>query len=295
VRGQALNFSGSFTDVGTLDTHEVRWDFGDGTVIDFHSTTDPNALTAPTHVYTASGVYTLTLSVRDDDGGLTSVSQAVTITAAAIQVDPCDPTKTALVVGGTTEGDVIVFNPQGNDGDIQVLINGVSEGVFHPTGLIIAYGQAGDDDIQIAGSIHLQAWLYGGGGDDRLKGGAGGSILLGGDGDDHLNGGSGRSILIGGNGEDRLVGGSGDDILIGGYTSFDDNVTFLGALMDQWSSTVDSYAVRVTKIQLWLSLTSNTVVDDSTMDKLTGSSGLDWFFTGAGDIATDQKTTEIVG
>jgi hypothetical protein len=295
VRGQALDFSGSFTDVGTLDTHEVRWDFGDGTVIDFHSTTDPNALSAPTHVYAASGVYTLTLSIRDDDGGLTSVSQAITISAVALQVDPCDPTKTALVVGGTTDNDVIVFNPEGNDGDIQVLINGVSEGIFHPTGLIIAYGQAGDDDIQVAGSINLQAWLYGNAGNDRLKGGAGNSILLGGAGDDNLNGGSGRSILIGGAGEDRLVGGSGDDILIGGSTSFDSNATFLCALLDGWSSTVDPYAVRVAKIRLWLSLTSNTVTDDSTADKLSGSSGLDWFFTDVGDVATDQKPTEIVG
>ncbi len=120
MRGQALNFSGSFTDVGSLDTHEVRWDFGDGTVIDFHPTTDPNALTAPTHVYTASGVYTLTLSIRDDDGGLTSVSKAVTITAVAIQVDPCDPTKTALVVGGTTGNDTIRFIEIGDRGGIKV-------------------------------------------------------------------------------------------------------------------------------------------------------------------------------
>jgi Ca2+-binding RTX toxin-like protein len=199
------------------------------------------------------------------------------------------------VVGGTTDNDVIVFNPEGNDGDIQVLINGVSEGIFHPTGLIIAYGQAGDDDIQVAGSINLQAWLYGNAGNDRLKGGAGNSILLGGAGDDNLNGGSGRSILIGGAGEDRLVGGSGDDILIGGSTSFDSNATFLCALLDGWSSTVDPYAVRVAKIRLWLSLTSNTVTDDSTADKLSGSSGLDWFFTDVGDVATDQKPTEIVG
>jgi hypothetical protein len=295
VRGQALNFSGSFTDVGTLDTHQVRWDFGDGNVIDFHSTTDPNALTAPTHVYADSGVYTLTLSVRDDDGGLTSVSQAVTITAAAIQVDPMDPTKTILVVGGTADSDVIVFNPQGNDGDIQVLINGVSQGVFHPTGRIVAYGQAGDDDIQVAGSIRLQAWLYGDAGNDRLKGGAGNSILLGGDGDDNLNGGNGRSILIGGSGEDRLIGGSGDDILIGGSTSFDANAALLSALMDRWSSTVDAYAVRVAKIRLLLSLTSNTVIDDSMVDKLTGSSGQDWFFAGVGDVATDEKPTEIAG
>ena len=41
VRGVPLGFAGAFTDVGTLDTHEVMWDFGDGTTIAFHPTTDP--------------------------------------------------------------------------------------------------------------------------------------------------------------------------------------------------------------------------------------------------------------
>ena len=295
VRGQALNFSGSFTDVGTLDTQEVRWDFGDGTVIDFHPTTEPNALSGPTHVYADSGVYTLTLTIRDDDGGLTSVNQVVTISAVAIQVDPCDSSRTALVVGGTTGDDTIVFTPQGNDGDIQVIINGVSQGVFHPTGLIIAYGQSGDDDIQVAGSINSRAWLYGDAGNDRIKGSAGNSILLGGDGDDQLNGGGGRSILIGGRGEDRLVGGSGDDILIGGFTSFDSNPAFLCSMMDGWDAVPDTYSIRVARIRAWLLLNSNTIVDDGEVDRLTGSSGLDWFFAGVGDVVTDQKPSETAG
>jgi hypothetical protein len=293
VRGQALNFSGSFTDVGTLDTHEVKWDFGDGTVIDFHSSTDPNALTPPTHIYTASGVYTLTLSVRDDDGGIGVKSQDVTITAVAIQQDPCDPDETALVVGGTTANDTIVLNPQGNAGDISVLINGVSQGVYHPTGHIIVYGQAGDDDIQVAGSISLSAWLYGDAGNDRLKSGAGGSILLGGDGDDQLNGGSGRNILIGGRGSDRLVGGSGDDILIGGSTAYDGNPQLLCTIWDSWNSAVDGYAVRVAKLRHLLF--DSTVFDDGDVDKLTGASGQDWFFIGSGDVVTSVQNGEAIG
>jgi PKD repeat protein len=86
VRGQALAFSGSFADVGTLDTHAVSWDFGDGTVIG-------DLLVPPSHVYTTNGVYTVTLSVSDDDGGLTSVSKTVMITSVAVQEDPCDPAK----------------------------------------------------------------------------------------------------------------------------------------------------------------------------------------------------------
>src|SRR5437899_3250494 len=64
----------------------------------------------------------------------------------------------------------------GNNGDIQVTINGVSQGIFSPTGRTVAYGQAGDDDIQVASGISLPAWLYGGDGNDRLKGGSGPNV-----------------------------------------------------------------------------------------------------------------------
>lgn len=76
-----------------------------------------------------------------NESGLTTVRKAVTITAVAIQADSCDAGKTALVVGGTTADDTIAFNRQGNNGDIEVSINGVSQGVFSPTGHIIVYGQ----------------------------------------------------------------------------------------------------------------------------------------------------------
>jgi Ca2+-binding RTX toxin-like protein len=286
VRGQALAFSGSFTDVGTLDTHAVSWDFGDGTVI-------ADLLIPPSHVYTTNGVYTVTLSVRDDDGGLTSVNKTVTITSVALQDDPCDPEKTALVVGGTTENDVIDFTPLGNLGDIEVFINGISEGVFRPTGHIIAYGQSGDDDIEVGASITLEAWLYGDAGNDRLKGAAGASILLGGDGDDELLGGLGRGILIGGRGEDRLRGGSGEDILIGGSTAYDALIQPLCTITDIWNSTIEPYEVRIGRLRLLLNPYS--VIDDGEADLLTGTSGLDWFFAGVADFLTDDHDDETVG
>ena len=54
-------FSGSFTDPGRLDTHVIKWDFGDGS-------TATGALT-PTHKYSNTGKYTVTLTVTDDNGG----------------------------------------------------------------------------------------------------------------------------------------------------------------------------------------------------------------------------------
>src|SRR5262249_46645463 len=123
-----------------------------------------------------------------------------------------------------------------------------SQGTFAPTGRIVADAQDGNDDVQVAGSIDRPAWLYGGGGDDRLHGGGGPSVLLGGDGDDTLLGGQGRDLLIGGNGADRLVGNGGDDILIGGRTAFDGNEAALCAVLAEWTSGRD-YQARVANLR----------------------------------------------
>jgi uncharacterized membrane protein len=72
--GQPLNFNGSFTDPGLLDTHTIEWDFGDGG-------TAVGTLT-PMHIYNAPGVYTVTLTVTDDDGGVHSDTLLVTINGA---------------------------------------------------------------------------------------------------------------------------------------------------------------------------------------------------------------------
>src|SRR5262249_20111505 len=152
-----------------------------------------------------------------------------------------------LVVGGTLGGDHIQFSPVGGDG-IAVTINGISQGLFTPTGRLVAYGQAGDDDIQVAGGIQLPAWLFGGDGNDPVNGGNGNNVLLGGAGDDQLVGGTDRDILIGGRGADRLLGNGGDDLLIAGFTTFDVNEQALFAVLSEWTS-ARSYAERVANLR----------------------------------------------
>jgi Ca2+-binding RTX toxin-like protein len=261
---------------------------------------------AASHVYTASGPYTVTLTVRDKDGGTTSQTEMITIAAVALQADPAYPGQTALVAGGTTGNDTILFSPVGN-GDIEVTINGVSQGVYHPTGRIIAFGQAGDDDIEVAGSIRNAAWLYGGDGNDFLKGGAGYSVLVGGAGNDTLIGGAGINLLIGGDGADRLVGNGGGDLLIGGRTAFDGNDLALSALLAEWASG-RSYAERVANLRgkgtgprlngnyfLLATGPGATLFDDGSADVLTGSAGIDWFFIGVAGTVTDQHNDELIG
>ncbi len=65
-----LDFHGSFTDVGTLDTHTAIWDWGDGTsdvgtVIEAGG----SGMVTGSHVYLTPGTYIVTLTVTDDDTG----------------------------------------------------------------------------------------------------------------------------------------------------------------------------------------------------------------------------------
>lgn len=314
VRGQTRTYFLSAIDPCAADQaagfeYSINW--GDSSPLQIVPRTAGNGSgVAVNHVFVEEGDYNVVVTATDDDDGVSpTVSLTTKITILAVQADPCDSTKTTLVIGGTSEDDHIVFNP-GGDGDVQVIFNGASLGTYQATGAIIAHGQGGNDNIQVAGSITLTSWLYGDEGNDRLFAGGGPSILLGGTGDDDLLGGSSRDLLIGGLGCDHLVGNSNDDILIGGYTSFDANEEALCAIMDEWTSSRD-YSTRVANLKgvgsgprangdyvLIAKGDNRTVFDDAAEDRLVGSSGQDWFFanidSGVLDVVTGLTGLETV-
>jgi PKD repeat protein len=65
------SFSGSFSDPGSLDTHHILWDFGDGETL--------TGTLTPGHTFTETGVYTVTLTVTDNDGASGSDQLIVTV------------------------------------------------------------------------------------------------------------------------------------------------------------------------------------------------------------------------
>ncbi len=67
--GKTLEVCGSFIDPGTADTHTATIDWGDGTPL-ASATVSKKAKTAcGSHIYTQGGNFTVTLRVKDDDGG----------------------------------------------------------------------------------------------------------------------------------------------------------------------------------------------------------------------------------
>lgn len=66
----ATVLSANFTDPGVLDTHTASWNWGDGNS-STGTVTESNGsgLVSDSHIYTTAGVYQVTLTVTDKDGG----------------------------------------------------------------------------------------------------------------------------------------------------------------------------------------------------------------------------------
>lgn len=321
VPGRMLGFSAAFNDPGQADAHVTLWEVFDGSSVQVGS----GSGTTLDLALDQAGNYTVVFTVTDDGGGWDSASRSLSVTEAtpvAVVVDPLDASRQMLLIHGTDQDDQILVDYQGyggsdgdSDGDddqttagwYDVTINGVSMGSFaadegYSLSRIVVFGLEGGDDLEIAGSVGLSGWLFGGAGNDRLKGGGGHDLLFGGDGDDVMIGGGGRDFMVGGDGADRLVGNAGDDILIAGSTVYDDDEAALLALTHEWQRTDLTYAQRVQLLEQGVGadesirLDSSTVEHDSSVDMLTGSSGLDWFWHEFDkDTATDQQDEIVSG
>jgi hypothetical protein len=306
--GGQVTIAAIFTDAGILDTHTATIEWGDGTMSAGVVTQGSGSGSiAASHVYPTSGLYMITVTLIDDDGG--SAQRSVTTATAG---------SGAEVVGGVlriigTDGDDKVHVNQQGDGTFKVhadfLTNPDKVQTFSGTGVTLIHVIlcGGNDQATIAGSITVPAILDGGPGNDKLNGGGGSNILIGGDGDDTLVGGPVRDLMIGGRGEDRIVGNAGDDIIIGGPTSYDSNAQALLAILAEWNSS-RKYSERVNNIsngpvtgvpanggyylKVGPTAAESTVFDDGAHDVLTGSAGTDWFFADL-DGNNKDKITDL--
>lgn len=282
VRGQAQVFTDVVvTDPGVLDDENYSW----SVVVDGNTITGTDSSFSFTP--TVNGTYTVTLTVDDGDGGSDTETYDVVISA----VNEFD---FGIAIGGTTGNDKIRITPSSTAGSVDVKIDNQLIGTYAlgTDDRIVVYAQAGDDDVIVAGSITNDAWLFGGDGNDKLKGGKGNDVIVGGGGNDLLKGRAGRDLMIGGDGADRMVGNKDEDILIAAYTTIDNDLVALQAIMDEWTKP-DPFENRVPVVS---ALLDGKVIDDGHADVMTGGQGLDWFvWNDEVDCITDLNDCSFEG
>lgn len=253
-----------------------------------------------THTYSSAGTFTIMATATDERGRVRdAATHRVAIAATRLMRDPGDRGKMSLFIGGTPGNDSIAVVPAAG-GQVQVLINGKSQGHFTVAGALFIHGDAGDDTLSVASTATVPAQLDGGPGNDVLLGGGGNDILLGGPGNDMLFGRAGRNVLVGGGGADMLLAGSNGAILIGGTTAFDAAPMALRSIVAKWTSDRD-YRTRVADLRASAGLSAAqgtaklvttgpgaTVRDDGVSDLLGGGAGRDWFVVVPGAPVKDQ-------
>jgi len=190
--GATVTLTAAFTDAGSLDTHTATLDWGDGTTssVGLSELAGSGSLTAE-HVYTQGGVFTVTLTISDGDGGVRTERTTVVVSGVGLRA------RTVYVIG-TENADQVALSLVG--GDLQVIASFATPGTqtfaLADFDRIVVLGGADDDQLLAASDLAVPVWMDGGAGADELQGGAGDDILDGGAGSNDVDGGAGSNSIV---------------------------------------------------------------------------------------------------
>jgi archaellum component FlaF (FlaF/FlaG flagellin family) len=245
LRGQSqaftLSVAGWTGDVNALFTFNINW--GDGSAV---QTLSARSGTQVAHTFTGVGVKNLSVTATPP-GGATSAAATRQVTVSATQLLPNAQNSALrdLVWAGTSADDQVTFT-QVNSTTIRVTTlreNGVAvnytETISGVTGRLLATGAQGSDTLDAAAVTTTRATLDGGAGNNTLKGGQAGDILIGGfsgaegrQGNNVIIAGGGANTIYGNGvngpegvtaGNNLIVGGSGVDTIYGAFGSVTHN------------------------------------------------------------------------
>jgi VCBS repeat-containing protein len=253
-----------------------------------------------------SGSFPFTFTVTDrgdpdlpDGVGLTSEPAAVRIEVEPAVGEGQITFDDGIVrIGGTSLNDVILITHTCDNRYLKVmLVSYTLECQWPPIniqGVVIsddipladvrevrAWGRAGNDIVSLI-DLALMSMIHGGDGCDLLDGGAGNDLIFGGRGDDIITGGAGHDFLLGGQGADRIVGGAGNDILVAGGVDCRYTLADLRAIGRSWAECQAADEALADDVL-------DEVLAGCGFDRLTGSSGADWFIVSDDDRITDFK------
>jgi hypothetical protein len=248
AEGQTATVTAAFTDADVLDTHTATINWGDGTTATSATITESGGSGTLTggHVYAAGGIYTVTVTLADQDGATDTQSLDLLITGAGLHGG-------VLQIIGTSGDDQVTVTQQA-DGSLNVHASYLTDSPRTYPGA----GVTGVYILLCEGNDH----------GDASAGVTVPTVIDGGEGDDFMGAGP-RSLLIGGTGQDRLVGGRAVDVLVAGSLRPSVSVATQLAVADGTAT-----------------LSATDVLDDGVADLLTRVSGPDTVLTGTGDKVT---------
>ena len=142
VEGDTATLSGTYSDAGVDDTHEILIDWGDGNT---ETVTVSGGTFSVDHVYAddnAADEYTINVTISDDDGG------AVT-EAATVEVTNVDPTLTLDAVTAIVEGDTATLT--GTYADV---------GVDDTHEILIDWGDGNTEMVTVSGGTFSVDHVY---------------------------------------------------------------------------------------------------------------------------------------
>ncbi len=131
VRGQSIRIEAAITHP-TSGVVTGTVDFGDGQSAQQSADLPASSGMYFPHTYATAGKFVCSMAMHDGSGHIAYAQETIIVAVAAVESDPYDASKSALVIGGTSAADKIYVYPQSN-GRLRVQINGASlERPFHP-------------------------------------------------------------------------------------------------------------------------------------------------------------------
>ncbi len=278
--GQLLVFQVNGSGLPTGAQYSILW--GDDTSITVPAGTGSVSVSQTYLSPSGSTGYPVTIRALTASGTLiASLSRSIVVTSLLVVTEN---SQDVLYGGGTAASDAITVRVV-NANTIGITLGSNTEQTF-PYGSsagsldrIVLFGLGGNDTIDIAADLNVPTELYGGDGNDVLRGGGASDVLVGGAGNDQLVGRSGSDIMIGGLGRDSIQSVGDGDLMISGSISFDASLSSLRIVASYWASngsdsTLAWYQTRVATLRTagvdGVVLSSANLFDDNVLDTLSG-------------------------
>ncbi|MCA9259634.1 MAG: hypothetical protein KDA61_10565, partial [Planctomycetales bacterium] len=282
-----VSISGLFSDIDASDAHRVTVDWGDGSAPEQIGVDEGLETFAGEHEYAAGGLYTISVSLDDGNGGTVSA----TTTAAVQGIGVVDGT---LFVIGTNDRDNVyidnknVWEGEGHwwqwwkEGDWVEKIRvygkfGDShfDELYDPADIVRVHVIVcdGNDDVHVHNGIELPVTVDAGAGHDDVRTGQGDDVVNAGSGNDQVWTGAGNDTVEGGAGNDKIYTDGGHDMV----------VDLQGANRIWAGSGDDTVATGNGDDVVYTADGHDTIIDSGGDNRIHSGSGNDTVIAGAGD------------